>query len=330
LNWILNHNLILNIKNKKILLTGGAGFIGSTLVKRLINNNEILIYDNFSRDSLQYKNITSKNLKVVKDDVLNFGSIKKYCEDFRPEIVIHLAAVAGIDTVIINPIKTLDVNINGTFNLMKALQKYSDRLERVVDFSTSEVLGAYAYKSTEKSDTNFAPVGEARWTYSISKVTGEHLIHSFYKQFGYPCVTIRPFNIYGPGQVGEGAIQIFIKNVVLKKDINIHGDGDQIRSWCYIDDMIDGIELCLTNKNAIGEIFNIGNPKGTITISSLAEKIVTLCKSKSRIVYVPKNYVDVELRIPSIEKAKELLGFVPKVDLNQGILRAYKWYKKIY
>jgi dTDP-glucose 4,6-dehydratase len=318
----------LNIKNKKILLTGGAGFIGSTLAKKLVDNNEILIYDNFSRDSIRYKNIKSKNLRIVKDDVLNGEALRNVCEDFRPEIVVHLAAIAGIDTVIIDPINTLDVNINGTLNLLKALKKYSGRMERFLDFSTSEVLGAYAFKSNEKSSTNFAPVGEGRWTYSISKVTGEHLVHSFYKQHGYPCVTIRPFNIYGPGQVGEGAIQIFIKNVVKGKEIEIHGDGDQIRSWCYVDDMMDGIEMCLTNKKAIGEVFNIGNPKGTITISSLAEKIIYLCKSKSKIVYVPKNYVDVELRIPSIEKAQTLLGFYPKVDLNEGILRTFKWYSK--
>ena len=317
----------MDIRNKKILLTGGAGFIGSTLAKKLIDHNEILIYDNFSRDSIRYKNIKSKNLKIVKDDVLNGEALRNVCEDFRPEIVVHLAAIAGIDTVIIDPINTLDVNINGTLNLLKALKKYSGRMERFLDFSTSEVLGAYAYKSSEKSDTHFAPVGEGRWTYSISKVTGEHLVHSFYKQHGYPCVTLRPFNIYGPGQVGEGAIQIFIKNVVKGKNIEIHGDGDQIRSWCYVDDMMDGIEMCLTNKKAIGEVFNIGNPKGTITISSLAEKIVHLCKSKSKIVYVPKNYVDVELRIPSIEKAQELLGFYPKIDLNEGILRTSKWYK---
>ncbi len=318
----------MKIKNKRILLTGGAGFIGSTLAERLIGNNEILIYDNFSRDSLKYKKLKTNDLKIICDDVLNFDSLRKACEDFKPEIVIHLAAIAGIDTVIIDPVKTLDVNINGTLNLLRALKKYSGKLERFLDFSTSEVLGAYAYKSNEKSQTNFAPVGEGRWTYSISKVTGEHLVHSFYKQHGYPCVTIRPFNIYGPGQVGEGAIQIFIKNVVKGKNIEIHGEGDQIRSWCYIDDMVDGIDLCLTNKKAVGEVINIGNPKGTITISSLAEKIVLLCKSKSKIVYIPKNYVDVELRIPSIDKAKDLLGFNPKVDLNEGIIRTYKWYSK--
>lgn len=318
----------MNIKNKRILLTGGAGFIGSTLASKLRKDNEIIIYDNFNRDSLTAKKLPSKNITIIEGDVLDLPKLKQTAEDFKPQIVVHLAAIAGIDTVILNPINTMEVNMVGTLNLLKSLEKYSSKLERVLDFSTSEVLGAYAYKSTETSSTNFAPVGEARWTYSISKVAGEHLVHSYYKVKGYPCVTIRPFNIYGPGQVGEGAIQIFIKNAVKNKDILIHGDGDQIRSWCYIDDMLQGIELCLTKKKAVGEIFNIGNPKGTVTISSLAEKIVTLCKTKSKIKYVPKNYVDVELRIPSIEKATELLGFTPKVDLNEGIKRTFEWYKK--
>ena len=318
----------MNLKNKRILLTGGAGFIGSTLVSKLYKDNEILIYDNFSRDSLKYKNINSKNLTIVEGNVLDAEKLKKAAEDFKPQIAVHLAAIAGIDTVIKSPVNTLEVNIMGTFNFLRGLQKHSDKLERVLDFSTSEVLGSYAYKSTEKSDTNFAAVGEARWTYSIGKVAGEHIMHSFYKEHGYPTVTVRPFNIYGSGQVGEGAIQIFIKNAVKNKTITIHGDGDQIRSWCYIDDMIDGVMLCLTHKNAVGEIFNIGNPKGTVTISSLAEKIVSICKSKSKIKYIPKNYVDVELRIPSIEKAKEVLGFEPKVDLNEGIKRTAVFYRK--
>ena len=153
-------------------------------------------------------------------------------------------------------------------------------------------------------------------------------MYSYFKEKGFPSVSIRPFNIYGPGQIGEGAIQIFIKNVVKNKNIEIHGDGDQIRSWCYISDMIDGIMLTLENKKAVGEIYNIGNPKGTITINSLAEKIVFLCKSKSKIRYIPKNYVDVELRIPSIEKAEIQLGFKPKVSLDEGIIKTYNWYKK--
>ncbi|MFC2092674.1 NAD-dependent epimerase/dehydratase family protein [Bacteroidota bacterium] len=319
----------MTIKNKRFLFTGGAGFIGSTLTKKLITDNEILIYDNFSRDSLKFKKIKSKNLRIIQGDILDFEKLQSTVEEYKPQIVVHLAAIAGVDTVIINPVKTMEINTLGTFNILKALEKNSGRLERVINFSTSEVLGAYAYKSSEKSDTNFAPVGEGRWTYSVSKVAGEHLVHSYFKQFGFPNITIRPFNIYGPGQIGEGAIHIFIKNAVLNKNIEVHGDGDQIRSWCYIDDMVDGIELCLTNKKAVGEIFNIGNPKGTVTISSLAEKIIILCKTKSKIVYVPKNYVDVELRIPSIEKAEQVLKFKPKIDLNTGIKKTFAWYKKM-
>ena len=319
----------MKITNKRILLTGGAGFIGSQLSEKLSRNNEILIYDTLSRNSIKYKNISSKSFKLIIGDVLDLDKLRKVCEDFRPQIVVHLAAIAGVDTVINNPVKTMEINIQGTFNLLKALFKHQNKLQRLINFSTSEVLGAYAYKSNEKSDTNFAPVGEARWTYSVSKVTGEHLVYSYHKEYGYPAVTIRPFNIYGPGQIGEGAIQVFIKNAVKNKNIEIHGDGDQIRSWCYIDDMITGTELCILNKNAVGEIFNIGNPKGTVTISSLAEKIVRLCKTKSKIIYVPKNYVDVELRIPSIEKAQKVLNYKPKVDLDEGIKRTFEWYKNV-
>jgi dTDP-glucose 4,6-dehydratase len=315
------------IKNKRIFLTGGGGFIGSRLAEVLCRDNEIVIYDIFARDSLKYKK-TGKSVTVVNGNILDAGKLKKTAEDFKPHIAVHLAAIAGVDTVINNPVKTLDVNITGTFNFVKALEKYSSKLERVINFSTSEVLGAYSYKSSEKATTKLAPVGEGRWTYSISKVTGEHLLYSYYKTRGYPAVSIRPFNIYGPGQIGEGAIQIFIKNAVRNRDIEIHGEGDQIRSWCYIDDMIDGTMLCLENKKAIGEIFNIGNPKGTVTITSLAEKILLLCKTKSKIKYIPKNYVDVELRIPSIDKAEKILGFKPKVSLDEGIVKSFAWYKK--
>ena len=314
------------IKNKRIFLTGGGGFIGSRLAEVLCRDNEILVYDIFARDSLKYKK-TGKSVAVVNGDILDAGKLKRTAEDFKPQIAVHLAAIAGVDTVINNPVNTLDVNITGTFNFVKALEKYSSKLERVINFSTSEVLGAYSYKSSEKTTTKLAPVGEGRWTYSISKVTGEHLLYSYYKTRGYPAVSIRPFNIYGPGQIGEGAIQIFIKNAVRNKDIEIHGEGDQIRSWCYIDDMIDGTMLCLENKKAIGEIFNIGNPKGTVTITSLAEKILLLCKTKSKIKYIPKNYVDVELRIPSIEKAEKILGFKPRVSLDEGIVKSFEWYK---
>lgn len=316
------------IKNKKILLTGGAGFIGTKLCSILSENNNILLYDNLDRNSIKNTNLLDKeNVKLVQGDILDSLKLKEVVSNFKPNIVIHLAAVAGIDTVIKNPVKTMQVNMIGTYNLLEALKENMDCIERVIDFSTSEVFGSYAYKVEESSNTNLAPVGEARWTYSVSKLAGEHLAHSYYKEYKLPVVTIRPFNIYGPGQVGEGAIHQFVVRAIKDEEIQVHGEGDQIRSWCYIEDFVQGIMLCIEKDESIGEAFNIGNPRGTITIGMLADLIKSISKSNSEIKYVPKNYVDVELRIPSIEKAKDILGYEPEYDLNTGLEETIKWYR---
>ena len=141
-----------------------------------------------------------------------------------------------------------------------------------------------------------------------------------------PAVSIRPFNVYGPGQVGEGAAHHFIVNALQGKDLVIHGDGDQIRSWCYIDDLVDGVLLCVHKPEAIGQSFNIGNPRGTITIHGLALAVVRVTLSKSKIVHVPKTFADVELRIPNINKAKTILDYSPKVGLEEGLKRTAEYY----
>jgi len=318
------------IVDKKLFITGGAGFIATNLIKRLIADNEIVAYDKLSRNALKDSGLWGHpNLKVIQGDVRDYELLKVSIPQ-DVDIVLHMAAIAGIDTVIKNPVKTIEVNMIGTYYVLKALMELGllDKLERFVDFSTSEVFGINAFRVNEKASTNLQPVGEARWTYSISKLAGEHLTHSYHKQYGMHTVTLRPFNIYGPGQVGEGAIHHFVVRAIKNEPLIIHGEGDQIRSWCYIDDMVDGILLCLETEKAIGEVFNIGNPRGTITVLGLAEKVIQLASSSSQIVHVPKNYVDVELRIPSIDKARELLGFEPKVDLNEGIGRTIEWYKR--
>ncbi|WBW96609.1 NAD-dependent epimerase/dehydratase family protein [Oceanirhabdus sp. W0125-5] len=318
------------IENKKIFLTGGAGFIGSRLCALLAENNDILIYDNLTRNSIKNTDLLKKNnIKFIQGDILDFQRLKEAVDEFKPNIVIHLAAVAGIDTVIKSPVNTMRVNMIGTYNVLEALKPHIENLDRFVDFSTSEVFGSYAYKVDENSTTNLAPVGEARWTYSVSKLAGEHLTHSYYKEYGLPAVSVRPFNIYGPGQVGEGAIHQFVIRAINNEQIQIHGDGDQIRSWCYIDDFVNGIMLCLENEAAVGNSFNIGNPKGTITIAMLAQLIKQIANSNSEIIYVPKNYVDVELRIPSIEKCKVLLSYTPKYDLVGGLEKTIEWYRSM-
>jgi len=316
------------MENKKIFLTGGAGFIGSRIIEILRDNNEVLIYDNLTRNSIKYTSLLDKkNINLIKGDILDYSALKKAVDDFRPNVVIHLAAIAGIETVIKNPVNTMKVNMIGTANILEVLKSYANYIDKFIDFSTSEVFGTYAYKVDEKCTTNLAPVGEARWTYSVSKLAAEHLTHSYYKEYGLKAVTIRPFNIYGPGQVGEGAVHQFIMRAIKNEQIQIHGDGDQIRSWCYIDDFVDGISLCLENDAAVGNSFNIGNPRGTITIGMLAQLIKQIAGSKSEIVYVPKNYVDVELRVPNIDKAVDLLGYSPKYDLISGLTKTIEWYR---
>jgi len=317
------------IKGKKLFITGGAGFIATNLIKRLADDNQLIIYDNLSRNSLQDSGLWHHpNLRVVQGDILDFDLLKKSIPG-DVDLVLHMAAIAGIDTVIKNTVKTMEVNMIGTYQVLRALSelRLTDKIERFVNFSTSEVHGITAFRVDEKASTNLQPVGEARWTYSVSKLAGEHLTFSYFKEHGLRAVVVRPFNVYGPGQVGEGAIHHFVVRAIKNQPLLIHGDGDQIRSWCYVDDMVDGLALCLEHEAAVGQVFNIGNPKGTITILGLAEKIIQLASSSSRIVHVPKTYVDVELRVPNIEKAKNLLGFEPKIDLNDGLTRTIKWYQ---
>ncbi len=146
--------------------------------------------------------------------------------------------------------KTMEVNIIGTYNILKALRELMmiERIGCFINFSTSEVFGINAFRVDEKSSTNLQPVGEARWTYSVSKLAGEHLVYSYYKQFSLRAVTVRPFNVYGPMQIGEGAIHHFVLRAIKNQPLIIHGEGDQIRSWCYIDDMVEGILLCLKRR----------------------------------------------------------------------------------
>jgi dTDP-glucose 4,6-dehydratase len=315
------------IEKKRIFITGGAGFIGSHLIERLIEKNKIIAYDNLNRNSLKDTNlINHPNLTVIEGDILDLHKLKEAIADSN--IVIHLAAIAGIDTVIKNMVNTMKVNMIGTYNVLEAVREL-DNCERFIDFSTSEVFGSYTYKSEEGDPTQMGAVGSARWTYAVSKLAGEHLSYAYHSEFGIPAVSIRPFNIYGPRQVGEGAIHHFVKRAIKNEDLIIHGDGDQIRSWCYIDDIVDGVLLCMEKKEAIGNVFNIGNPRGTITVYGLALAVIRVCNSKSTIKFVPKPYVDVELRMPNIDKATKLLGYKPKIDLEEGLKRTISWYRSI-
>jgi len=243
------------------------------------------------------------------------------------QIIVHCAAIAGIDTVIKKPTETVRVNMIGTANVLEAANDL-EGLERFVDFSTSEVFGQSCFRAEENQTTHIGAVGEARWTYAVSKLAAEHLTKAYHQEFAMPTVTLRPFNIYGPGQVGEGALKKFIQQAISNEEIQIHGEGNQIRAWCYIDDFIEGLLRALDSPAAVGESFNIGNAKAVITIFGLAQTVVRVLGSLSSINFTHTDYVDVELRVPSVKKAKELIGFEAKTDLEEGILHTADYYRK--
>ncbi|MHC4692179.1 MAG: NAD-dependent epimerase/dehydratase family protein [Planctomycetota bacterium] len=315
------------ITGKRIFITGGAGFIGSTFIERLIEDNEITVYDNFRRDALTKKPCSSHpHLKIIKGDILNSSELKRAMQG--AQIVVHCAAIAGIDTVIKKPTETMRVNMIGTANVLESARGLPE-LQRLVDFSTSEVFGQSAFRADENHTTHIGAVGEARWTYAVSKLAGEHLAKAYYEEYWMPTVTLRPFNIYGPGQIGEGAIKVFTEQALRDEEIHIHGEGNQIRAWCYIEDFIDALLLAITHPKAIGECFNIGNARAVVTIFGLAQTIVRVLGSKSIINFARKEYADVELRVPSVAKAEKVLGFKAKMDLEEGIRRTAEYFQRI-
>ena len=313
------------IENKTMFITGGAGFIANTLIKQYVEKNKIVVYDNFHRDTLTGSGMDKHpNVTIIKGDVLDFDLL---CSSMKgADIVVHAAGIAGIDTVIKDPVRTMEVNMIGTANALRAANE-NDVKERFIDFSTSEIFGSMAFKSSETDQTVAGSAGEARWVYAVSKLAGEHLAHAYFKQHGLPVVTVRPFNVYGPGQTGEGAIQIFIKRALKDEEIFINGDGAQIRAWCYVDDFVDCLIRCIENPKAVGESFNLGNARAVMTTLGLAQTVCRVLNSKSKISHKPALSADIELRIPSVTKTEEILGFKAKVDLEEGILNTAEWLK---
>jgi UDP-glucose 4-epimerase len=313
------------IKGKTVFITGGAGFISNRLIRELVNDNQIIVYDNFYRDTLTKSKLASNpNIRIINGSVLDDELLAKSMKG--ADIVVHAAAIAGIDTVIKSPTNTMKVNMIGTANALEAAV-FNNIQDRFITFSTSEVFGSHAFKSSEKCNTVVGSAGEARWTYAVSKLAAEHLSYAYYREFNLPTVSVRPFNVYGEGQTGEGAMQIFINKALRNEDIYIFGDGNQIRSWCYIDDFIDGLLKCIENPLAIGESFNIGNAKSVLTTYGLAQTVCRVLNSSSKIVHKPALSADIELRIPSVEKAHQILGFQANVLIDEGILKTAEWIK---
>jgi UDP-glucose 4-epimerase len=315
------------LEGKRIFVTGGAGFIGTTLARELLDANTVVAFDNLHRNTLEGTDLGSHpNFELIEGDVLDAPAVLKAAAGATH--IVHCAAIAGVDTVLASPVRTMRVNVIGTYNVLEAALGTLGTLERFIDFSTSEVFGTHAFRVQEGQVSTIGSVGEGRWTYAVSKLAGEHMAHAYHDELGLQTVTVHPFNVYGPGQIGGGAIRAFIEAALAGRDLTIHGDGSQIRAWCYVTDMVAGVLACLDRPEAVGQAFNIGNPRSAVTIYDLALRIRRLVGYDGEIFFQPLHYADVELRIPNVEKARELLGWEPQVELDDGLARTIAWYRE--
>lgn len=313
------------LRGRRFLITGGAGFIGTHLTSRLVEDAQVVIYDNFSRDALQFTDLAAHpSVEVVRGDILDREALFKAAKGC--DVVVHCAAIAGIYSVGLSPYRTIRTNLFGTMNGLEAATEAGAR--HFVDFSTSEVYGPFVYRGEESGLTSAGPAGEKRWAYAVSKLAAEHIAYAYSVDHDLAVTAVRPFNVYGPRQVGEGAVRELTRRSVLGEPITLHNDGTQIRAWCYVDDFVDCLLLLLLNEKAHEQTFNIGNPQGATTNLQLAEYIRRIAGSTVPLQFAPHPGPEVEMRIPNIDLARELLGFSPRVSLEEGLTRACKWYRE--
>lgn len=296
---------------KRVLITGGCGFIGTAVAKHLFKSGfRVRTFD------------IVEPVKAVDEHVV--GTIMYEDELYKAmhgcDYVIHLAAMLGVKRTEYARMQCLNVNINGTKNVLDAAVRAG--IKKFIFSSSSEVYG-------EPLQT---PISEEhrvhpKSVYAVTKLAGEEYLKAYQKQYGLDYTIVRFFNIYGPGQVAEFVMPKFIKLVLNNQSPTINGDGKQIRSFCYVDDAAEGVRLVLINKKVNSETFNIGNDKAMISMKGLADRIIFLANKDLNTCFVKESEADrvnareIVNRIPDISKAKKVLGYKPKITIDEGIKR---------
>jgi UDP-glucose 4-epimerase len=307
----------------KFLVTGGAGFIGSHLSETLIaRGNEVVIIDNQSTGSV--RNLSSINAKVelITGDILDKTLLEKYVVE--ADFVVHLAAALGVFNIVNKPLQSLKTNIQGTENILELADKYR---KPVLIASTSEVYGKNdKVPLNEEDDRIIGHPLKSRWSYSEAKAVDESLAYFYYLENKLPIRIVRFFNTVGPRQVGQYGMVVprFVAAALRNGPIQVYGSGDQIRCFCHVSDAIRALLLVIDSDEAIGQVFNVGNNQ-QISIMDLAKKVIEIIGSKSEIKRIPyteaypEGFEDMQRRVPDISKIKQVLGWEPKIHLDQII-----------
>ena len=289
----------------KIIVTGGSGFIGTDICRLLKKDHEIIVFDT-QKPKLE--------TKFRQGDIKNFKDVTDALRDC--DLVIHLAATLGVVHTEENPIKTLDTNTGGTRNVLEACR--INNVKKIILSSSSEVYGEPSKIPIEESETPI-PIT----IYGVSKLAAEYYTKSYAKVYGIQYTIFRLFNVYGAEQANNWVIPEFVSKAVKNEDIVIHGDGSQMRAFCYVTDVSNAFSSVLEKGN--GEIYNIGNGSEPISIKELAQRVISVTNSKSSIKFTPfenskRNRIEILFRAPSTEKALKQLGYEPKISLNEGLL----------
>ncbi|MBF0312885.1 MAG: GDP-mannose 4,6-dehydratase [Oligoflexia bacterium] len=310
----------------KVLITGGAGFIGSHLCDRLVEkNHEVYVIDDLSTGTIEnIEHLKGRpNFHYTIDTITNHSLTHELID--KCDVIYHLAAAVGVKLIVERPVHTIETNIYGTELIFKyAAQKN----KRTIIASTSEVYGKSSkIPFSEDDDLVLGPTNIARWSYACSKAIDEYLAHAYWNERRLPVTVVRFFNTVGPRQVGHYGMVIprFIKSALAGEDIIVYGDGDQSRCFGHVHDIVEALDSLMDVPKSLGETINLGQPE-EITINQLAERVIHLTESKSRIRHISfeeaygKGFEDMKKRVPDISKAKRLIGFSPKRNLND-ILR---------
>ncbi len=316
----------------KVLITGGAGFIGSHLSEELLKRgDEVFIIDDLSTGSIENIEHLKDNSKFYYtiDTIKNEPLLAELVD--RCDVIYHLAAAVGVKLIIESPVNTIETNIYGTELVLKCANK---KKKKVMIASTSEVYGKnnnVPFK--EDHDMVIGSSKNGRWSYACSKAIDEFLALAYWREKRLPIIVVRFFNTVGPRQTGRYGMVIpsFVKQALLGHPITVYGDGKQSRSFTYVGDVVRGIVELMNHPRSVGEVFNIGHGK-EITIFELARLVKEITKSKSEIIYIPydkayeEGFEDMLRRVPDIAKINKLVGYKPTLDIKEILEKVVEYF----
>jgi UDP-glucose 4-epimerase len=305
------------------LITGGAGFIGSHLAEKIVlRGGQVTILDNFSTSSVKNLSQIKNMIKIVDGSILDKKLVAK--EISSCDFVIHLAAALGVLNIINKPLESLKTNVQGTATILECASSFN---KPVLIASTSEIYGKnIKIPLNEEDDRVIGHPLKSRWSYSEAKAIDESLAYFYYLENKLPIRIVRFFNTVGPRQVGAYGMVVprFVSAALENEPLSVYGSGDQIRCFCHVTDAVNALLLVMDSDKAIGQVFNVGN-NFQISIMELAKKVIEITGSKSSIEKIayeqayPEGFEDMQRRVPDISKIKQVLGWEPKINLDQII-----------